>query len=104
MKHVFGGMSNVLPCDADSNCGSSMYSPWLGLPTPFEHSQITVFTYKIEFTTGITAILNIEVTGQFFDDSIFKLLSRAKTILALREINLLIENDQMDENAPTYDE
>jgi hypothetical protein len=92
VMHIFGGMSDVVDQTGCTNCGQDAYGPWSGLDTMFAASNIIVFTYKIEFNTGITSILNVEVTGKSFEGSTFKLLSRAKTVLAIREVNLEIDS------------
>lgn len=100
VKSVFGGVAQVVstfPGEARGceNCSPDEYGPWKGVSTYFAPApSITIFTYKIEFTNGVTSILNIEVTGQNFFGSVFKLLSRAKTVLSLREINYVVEGNK----------
>jgi len=92
VMHIFGGVSDIITQDLCRNCGQDAYGPWNGQDTLFANVNVMVFTYKIEFTTGITSILNLEVTGQYFDGSVFQLLSRAKTVLSMREVNLEIDS------------
>jgi len=92
VMHVFGGVSEITTEGCDTSCGQDAYGPWNGQRTLFQNVNVMVFTYKIEFNTGITSILNIEVTGRHFDGSVFQLLSRAKTVLAMREVNLEISS------------